>query len=676
MAHRRNPLGKRFDVPKTKGLVLARLGQKGKRVHIVNPKTGRTLCEPENPDLYASEAQVADCYRCLKLIDLNQQNRGSILSVPTRGNPDWPPLWGVHGAKEAGSKPSRYHKLYVFRVLEPQGQEIEWTAWGKNLDEAFNQPHRPILPGRGIVGWEYTKDATPVTKKSHGWMYSTGMKSLSPEVFISGHLVYPPLPVYRSNTIFERQFIPSHEGDIYDSSGRPYRQQHSMIVGGRQGTWIGKKKKKTKGAKPSSPFTSKLAEGKTPPKARTQSKKTRAYLERQKAAQEEGRSTGLEAAIDHLIEEAKLKAMARGDMPLKTPQGLILYFVEGWPVSDTPGAEERLREEMRKHPAQFQALRSTTKGFRAKRRAPYGSRKRKLPRLKTNPPKPKERTMALRSHKKNPVHHLSRKELVLLAQMETARMGRKVTMDDLLETGPRSMFKGRIKLKGGKRKAAANPRRRNAEPHRHAQWPESIGRYHKRGRRADYWWEPEESSDHEWINIFFEGGPGQRTGGLWYATIEVGDPKGFRKRSDNARFTQVNVGKGFPSINAAVKTVRQWPQTYAGMLRKVRGMARAPYFVGGKGLTTDRQTNPEKLTAAEQRELEKAFGKKAKLGKKQKRGTVREDVHSYFGARPSYATPIRTRANKKAKKVRYRRNDGKTIWCTPKQARAYRRNRG
>lgn len=157
--------------------------------------------------------------------------------------------------------------------------------------------------------------------------------------------------------------------------------------------------------------------------------------------------------------------------------------------------------------------------------------------------------MARRSHKKNPVHHLSRKELVLLAQMETARMGRKVTMDDLLETGPRSMFKGRIKLKGGKRKSAANPSRRR---------------------------------------------------------------------------------------------------------------------------------NSEKLTAAEQRELEKAFGKTAKLGKKQKRGTVREDVYSYYGARPSYATPIRSRfvVNKKAKKVRYCRADGKTIWCTPKQARAYRRNRG
>jgi len=563
MARRRNPLGKRFDVPKTKGLVLARLGQ-----------TGRTLCEPENPDLYASEAQVADCYRCLKLIDLNQQSRGSILSVPTRGNPLPASVQAVLDSGGCGEEdadnvfyhatPSRYVTAILKDGLRPGlGATFKTDAWSKGKvflsagwtnavrwqDFIEEQTGEPVA----ILGV-----ALPEVMLKLVRVDTVAKGEGDPCAFYLTHTVPPGLlevedvgsyeenPL-RANTIFERQFIPSHEGAIYDSSGSPYRQQHSMIVGGRQGTWIGKKKKKTKGAKPSSPFTSKLAEGKTPPKARTQSKKTRAYLDRQKAAHDEGRASGLEAAIEHLIEEAKLKAMAREDMPLETRQGLILYFVEGWPVSDQPGAEERLREEMRKHPAQFQALRSTTKGFRAKKRAPYGSRKRKLPRLKTNPPKSKERTMARRTRKKNPVHHLSRRELVLLAQMETARMGRKVSVDELVD--PQGPWKGRLKQKGGKRKSAANPSRRR---------------------------------------------------------------------------------------------------------------------------------NSEKLTAAEQRELEKAFGKKAKLGKKQKRGTVREDVYSYYGARPSYATPVRSRfvVNKKAKKVRYCRADGKTIWCTPKQARAYRRNRG
>lgn len=71
---RRNPIGKLLP-----GNTLVRVGA-GVHVHILNPETGRQLCNSgfgrsgRNQQVFQSEATAATCYRCIKLAEMNEAN--------------------------------------------------------------------------------------------------------------------------------------------------------------------------------------------------------------------------------------------------------------------------------------------------------------------------------------------------------------------------------------------------------------------------------------------------------------------------------------------------------------------------------------------------------------------------------------------------------------------------
>ena len=77
-----NPLGRR-----TPQAVLVRMGR-GKMVHVKHPKEPGTLCAPVDGEskrwtanLREVQGEVATCYRCLKLMAMNESLRGDPLSV-------------------------------------------------------------------------------------------------------------------------------------------------------------------------------------------------------------------------------------------------------------------------------------------------------------------------------------------------------------------------------------------------------------------------------------------------------------------------------------------------------------------------------------------------------------------------------------------------------------------
>ena len=87
-----NPLGRRLaDVD------LVRVGE-GKMVHVKHPAAPGTLCMPDGGDLTATgeqrrkrpsslhrvQGEVATCYRCIKLMAVNQSLRGAPLAVVGR----------------------------------------------------------------------------------------------------------------------------------------------------------------------------------------------------------------------------------------------------------------------------------------------------------------------------------------------------------------------------------------------------------------------------------------------------------------------------------------------------------------------------------------------------------------------------------------------------------------
>ena len=87
-----NPLGRRLaDVD------LVRVGE-GKMVHVKHPAAPGTLCMPDGGDLTATgeerrkrpsslhrvQGEVATCYRCIKLMAVNQSLRGDPLAVVGR----------------------------------------------------------------------------------------------------------------------------------------------------------------------------------------------------------------------------------------------------------------------------------------------------------------------------------------------------------------------------------------------------------------------------------------------------------------------------------------------------------------------------------------------------------------------------------------------------------------
>jgi hypothetical protein len=87
-----NPLGRRLaDVE------LVRVGE-GKMVHVKHPAAPGTLCMPDGGDMTASgdarrkrptafhlvNGHTATCYRCLKLMAVNQSLRGDPLAVVGR----------------------------------------------------------------------------------------------------------------------------------------------------------------------------------------------------------------------------------------------------------------------------------------------------------------------------------------------------------------------------------------------------------------------------------------------------------------------------------------------------------------------------------------------------------------------------------------------------------------
>lgn len=69
---RRNPIG----LPLPPSTTLVRAGA-GHHTHILNPKTGHTLCESGlgraggQQELFVSNARQATCYRCVKLAQMN-----------------------------------------------------------------------------------------------------------------------------------------------------------------------------------------------------------------------------------------------------------------------------------------------------------------------------------------------------------------------------------------------------------------------------------------------------------------------------------------------------------------------------------------------------------------------------------------------------------------------------
>ena len=80
-------------------------------------------------------------------------------------------------------------RVYRFKVM-PDG--VGWRAQGENIDEAFNQSERPVLPGNALVavGWGGGPQPGP---ESLGYQYCTNLTILEPGQRVLGHLVYPKL---------------------------------------------------------------------------------------------------------------------------------------------------------------------------------------------------------------------------------------------------------------------------------------------------------------------------------------------------------------------------------------------------------------------------------------------------------------------------------------------------